>query len=315
MARRVGSHWSSQGLDIHTGDDRDASQVVALSVLDCFLIARQKTVDLVDGKTNRLIYTFQTSAIQPRSLRCFHSARRKPQCGSIGLVSFGLVYNDAETDECVIQTYSPREEGDTICFRNTKVPASRTCCEWTDSKVSERRIRNPGTWEALPNGYVVGVRRVRTAHAPRSPHAETSASALPSLASRYPGLRRRIYSLARDGDSRGRHWNHASENDWEVWIANRSGKQDLFETGPLCVPSEAGVHQQRLFITELGPMVKVGTASVVVGFGNVLKLVTVGHERFEDGIYAGAGGTDEPWNVGSRRRRFVRRPSRTRIIN
>lgn len=281
VAAETSSEWSSLSLDLHSEDDRDAHQVLALSHLDCFLIARHRSVDLVDGRTTALIHTFETGIIQPRSLRCCHSARRKPQCGSIGLVSLSLAYTDADTGDCVIQTYSPRDDGDTICFRNSGVPASRTCCSWAETKISSRRVPNPGTWDVLPNGFAVGIRRDLPApsNGPGTPPSQN-------------GLRRRLYSYSR-GDKRADR-----SEPWQVWVAYHSGRQDIYETQPLQSKDEEG---RRLVISELGPMVQVGTASVVAGFGDILKLITVGHERFEKVKITNS--TQEPWNVGSRRRK------------
>ncbi|WYZ38923.1 hypothetical protein EsH8_III_000837 [Colletotrichum jinshuiense] len=273
--------WDSQSLDIHSVEDRDAHQVVPLSALGSFLIARSQTVDLVDAKTNSLLHTFQTEPIQPRSLRCFHSSRRKPQCGSVGLVSFGIAYNHAQSGDCIIQTYSCKEEGDVICFRNANLPPSRSCSIWPDTIESKRQIRNPGTWEALPNGFLVGVRKeVNDGGSSSGESSPTSTG----------GLRRRIYQRQDKRPSK-------SQDNWEVWVASQMGTEEMYETTPLYSDYEMGSH---LIISELGPMVKVGTASVAVGFGNIIKLITVGHQHFED---LAEGETGESLHIGSRRRK------------
>ncbi|EEY18092.1 conserved hypothetical protein [Verticillium alfalfae VaMs.102] len=282
VAKQQDQGWTSVSLDMHSLEDRDASQVVPLPGLDCFLVARQHSVDLVDGKTYRLLHVFETGPIQPQTLRAFHSARRKPQCGSVGLISFGLAYNDNNTGDCVIQTYSPKEDGDTICFRDSSAPASRSCCKWRDTIMSQRRINNPGTWEALSGGFIVGVRRDQPLPARYSPDSSPTTQ----------GLRRRIYSFRQD-DRPG-----LKLDKWEIWVASHSGRHDVYETMPLHSDDEMG---GCLMISELGPMVKVGTASVVVGFGTILKLITVGHEHFEDGHFAAKG--QELLNIGSRRRK------------
>ncbi|KAM0286008.1 hypothetical protein ACHAQH_001198 [Verticillium albo-atrum] len=282
VASQQDQGWVSASLDMHSLEDRDAFQVVPLTGLDCFLVARQRSVDLVDGKAHRLLHIFETGLIQPRTLRAFHSARRKPQCGSVGLISFGLAYNDADTGDCVIQTYAPQEEGDTICFRDSNAPASRSCCKWPETRMSQRQINNPGTWEALPGGFIVGVRRDRPVPARYSPDSSPTTQ----------GLRRRIYSFRQD-DKPG-----CDLDKWQVWVASHSGRHDVYETRPLHSDDENG---GCLIISELGPMVKVGTASVVVGFGTMLKLITVGHEHFEDDRATARG--QEMLNIGSRRRK------------
>ncbi|TKW59220.1 Sterol regulatory element-binding protein cleavage-activating protein [Colletotrichum tanaceti] len=273
--------WASQSLDLHFDEDRDAHQVVPLSALGSFLVARSRTVDLVDARSKNLLHTFVTEPIQPRSLRCFHSSRRKPQCGSIGLGSFGIAYNHAESGDCIMHTFTPKEEGNFICFRNTSLPPSRSCSVWSETIESKRQIINPGTWEALPNGFLVGVRR--DAYDGGSSSGESS----PTTSG---GLRRRMYQRLEKRSSR-------SLDSWEVWIASQLGREEIYETRPLHADYEIGSH---LIISELGPMVKVGTASAAIGFGNVIKLITVGHQHFED---LAENENGEALHIGSRRRK------------
>jgi len=238
-------------------------------------------VDLIDAKSKTLLHTFRTEPIQPRSLRCVHSSRRKPQCGSIGLVSFSIAYNHAETGDCIIHTFTPKEDGNVICFRNTELPSSRSCSGWSETIESKRQIRNPGTWETLPNGFLVGVRRVID---------DVGSSSGESSPTSTGGLRRRMYQRIEKRPSR-------SSDNWEVWVASQLGGEELYETRPLHDDYEIGSH---LIISALGPMVKVGTASVAVGFGNVIKLITVGHQHFED-LAENENGDSLP--IGSRRRK------------
>ena len=76
------------------------------------------------------------------------------------------------------------------------------------------------------------------------------------------------------------------------------GKQDTWETAPLCIDTEDDGH---LFVTNLGPMANVGSSSVVVGLSNVIKVITVGQERFESEDVTGPGNGVPA--VSSRRRK------------
>lgn len=277
----------SETLDDHTLE-HDATQVVPLSDLDCFLIARHKSVDLMDGKRNYLIHTFETQPIEPRTLRYFHSPRRITQCGSVGLRLFGFAYNHAETGDCIIQTYTPKVEDEFICFGDAAFPPSSSCCEWTETDMTERKITNPGTWTVLPGGSVLGVRRKFT------PPRSSGRDWFPGQ----PGLRRRMYG-ERKSECKPK-W----PDSWEVWVAIRSPRETTYETAPLHADEESRSH---LMVSGLGPMVQVGTSSVVVGFGNILKLITFGHERFELGRVSTRG--QEVLNFSSRRRRGPTRPS------
>lgn len=91
-----------------------------------------------------------------------------------------------------------------------------------------------------------------------------------------------------------------TDNDaWEAWVIdhldddNDGGLDSAIslESVPLNnsnhdkgVDGIDGRRQQyhhSLMISELGPLVKLGTSSVAVGFGNVVKIITVGHEHFD----------------------------------
>lgn len=90
-----------------------------------------------------------------------------------------------------------------------------------------------------------------------------------------------------------------AHDDWEVWMFSHfGGKQDTWETAPLCIDAEDDGH---LFVTNLGPMANVGSSSVVVGLSNVIKVITVGQERFEtEDVTGPCSGVPA---VGSRRRK------------
>lgn len=76
------------------------------------------------------------------------------------------------------------------------------------------------------------------------------------------------------------------------------GKQETWETLPLCSKTEDDGH---LFVTNLGPMVRIGRASLAVGLSNVIKVIMVGNERFETGDDSQPG--DGMPALGSRRRK------------
>ena len=181
-----------------------------------------------------------------------------------------------------MQSYLPQKEGDTICFRDPFTPGSKTCCLWRETVEHRYVVENPGQWEALKVGYLVGVRKLE-------PSSASKDSSRPVANS---GLRRR-----------GAHGGQASsltpefEDSWEVWTLSSRGEQS---TAPLCGYNERG----NLLVPSLGPMQKVGNRSIAVGLGNVIKVITVGHEKFD-----GESSNDDQTFVGmvattaSRRRR------------
>ncbi|KAI0914063.1 sterol-sensing domain of SREBP cleavage-activation-domain-containing protein [Ustulina deusta] len=270
LITQEGYDWVSSAINVgprQSIKEREFVSIQALPELSFFLIIRSQTVDLVDSQTHRAIYTFKVDPIQPKSLKAFHSRPRRMRCGSVALWSFTIAYLNAYTRDLVVQTYSPQNEDESLCFCDPESPSRKTCCPWRRAKETRRIIKNPGIWLALPSGIMVGVRRKM----PQNYCANTHSYPPPS--SQSSGLRNRRHTHHPVAPSQQAH------DDWEVWMFSHfGGKQDTWETAPLCVDAEDDGH---LFVTHLGPMANVGSSSIVVGLSNVIKVITVGQERFE----------------------------------
>ncbi|KAI1436000.1 sterol-sensing domain of SREBP cleavage-activation-domain-containing protein [Xylaria sp. CBS 124048] len=301
LVTQEGSDWVS--IPINAGPhsfakEREFVSIQALPDLNFFLIIRSQTVDLVDSQTHKTIYTFRVDPILPQSLKAFHSRPRRMRCGSVALWSFTIAYLNTYTGDLVVQTYSPKNEDESLCFCDPESPSRATCCPWKRAKETRRTIKNPGVWLALPSGIMVGVRR-------KTPEKTllNSQVYVPS-SSQSGGLRRRRYARTL------RHPvapSQQAHDDWEAWVfSHYGGKLDMWETAPLRTNSEDEGH---LFTPDLGPMTIVGNSSIAVGLSNVIKIITVGHERFETEDMTGSE-SGVP-TVNARRRRGAR-PVRSR---
>jgi hypothetical protein len=145
----------------------------------------------------------------------------------------------------------------------------------------DKRVTNPGAWELLCDGFAVGVRRKMMGYEKRSTSGHHEAK----------GLRHRFPHQSKGLGSKQTEF-------WEMWMVSISNKTDVEDARPL-VKAEEGPGQ--LIVPGIGPRVTVGLASVAFGFGNVIKVVTVGgQQRFEaskDGMTRG------PWQSAGRRRK------------
>lgn len=262
--------------------------VVPLPALSSFLAVRNHTVDLIDIFTHKVTHTFFTKPMKPNSLRCFHSTRRRPQCGSVGLASLGLAYVCAATGHLIMQTYLPQREGDTICFRDPYTPGSKTCCLWRETVEHTHTVEDPGEWIVIQLGYVVGIRKRET---PSLAPVQTSYTGAPLTSH----LRKRGPPNRRLQDSR----NTESEDVWEVWTISARGEMTSM---PLCNYDVSENTVEHLLITTLGPLAKVGKRSIAVALGNVVKIITIGNERF-DGTDNNYGMDDEAFKVAARRKK------------
>ncbi|KAF4624508.1 hypothetical protein G7Y89_g13662 [Cudoniella acicularis] len=250
--------WHSEGLEIpDPDDDLEIKSILPLPLLSSFLAVRDHTVDLIDIFTNKVTHSFPTQPMKVDSLRCVHSARRRPQCGSVGLTYFAIAYTCAETSSCIIQSYLPEKESGIICFRDPWRAGSKTCCLWTETTMRKFVIENPGRWEALQAKQIVGVRKREKI---QKANGNTNLSS-------GPGLRRRGHNSHRED---------REEDAWEVWSADLDGKSSSV---PLCDPTE---NENYLLVGGLGPMEKAGRNNIIVALGNIVKVITVGKDKSDD---------------------------------
>lgn len=261
-------------------EDHDVHQVVPLPCLGMFLAAGSTHVHLISLITRELVHTFKTEPMQQRSLQSSSIGSQSSQATPCGVKSFTLCYTAAESGDCVLQTYVPQEDGDLICLDGS-VQSTRTgWCSWDTAKTTNTHVPNPGKWNVLADGSIVGVRQ-------------------------RPRLGNGVGAEGRPGGDGLRHRSPRKEHvrnmfgRWELWTVSHGHRARPDETRPLFEEAENYGH---LFVSELGPLVDVGQRSIAFGFGNVVKVITVGsRERFETNW--DRKGPDHLANVGSRRRK------------
>jgi hypothetical protein len=292
IGSRGDSTWGSKSLFLEEFEGREIQQVAVLPLLRLFLVASVDRVFLVTLDEPTVLHAFSTEAMQSRSVECSYACHRLSRPDCVGLTAFTLCYTEAETGDCVSQAYTPPEDIEAIILQRDigLMKSDGGWCSWSMAKVTNKRIENPGAWEMLSDGSIIGVRR-------RARLNESTRSAKGDAGSK---IRRRVPQLDKCNDRLG---------CWEAWTFSVGARWGVDDCRPLLREDEQANH---LIITELGPRAKVGCSSVAFGFGNVVKLVTLGHERFGRDTEEAMG---EPlMNIGSRRRK-PGAPTRARAPN
>lgn len=310
---RTPTGWDCKPVDIERPLNREFMSIVPLPELGFILVVRTQSIDLVDSVSYMTYHSFKTDPIQPKTLKYYHSKRRQMQCGSVGLKFLTFAYIHAFTRDLIVHSYSPPSEGESICFREPGQPVSKTCCKWPHTKETRRVIKDPGVWEALQSGVILGVRKKVSART-NGKNAEGQAANGGGAGNAnghqnshaYDGLRRRRHSRSHSQSSMVLQ--PKPNDDWEVWMLSQPGKLEIWETIQLCPNMEDDGH---LFVTNLGPMVRVGRGSVAVGLSNVIKVIIVGREKFEAGNEGSALENSLRAQAGRRRNKpsTIRRPS------
>lgn len=286
--------WVSEELKFPTREEKDVQAVIPIAACSIYLIARHQTVDVVDFRSSKIIHTFHTEPMQPKSLKHLRSSSRQTHCGGTGLGSLTLAYLSSATGDCVLQTYVPQNEDDAICFCDPADTRTQSCCDLGSTREIKRRVKEPGEWETLLNGSVVGVRT-------KSAETVDENSISPTL----KGLRRRTVTPKKPQPTSRR-------DRWEVWVISQLEKQGNYETRPLRAEDEdeESMDREHLIISSLGPIVSVGGSSAAIGFGDTIKVITVGHERFDNPTDRFG---EDLMNLTNRRRKITAGTSRSRV--
>ncbi|CAK7202329.1 hypothetical protein SEUCBS139899_005051 [Sporothrix eucalyptigena] len=344
----VGDGWVSEEIKEQTQNEEHVHSIVALPLFSAYLVARPHSVDLVDLSTSEILHTFEAhTPIKPRSLRHLCAARRQTQRGSLELSYFSLIYISAETGNCVIQTYLPEDEDGSILFspddRPVVPPAgSGSSCMWHEARLIVKEVPNPGLWEALPNGSIIGVRQTVVVSLEHNAGASGIEAALGNGTS---SLRRRglnvLANMAQSSAAGATNTPNGSpaksstlrkplytnsRGNWEAWsicsvIDSASGsaeKGSVTSNGTMSSNTTTAskdknyvtrpliVDEGELLVTEPGPIVCVGAGTIALGLGAAVKIITMGHERFgspAEMLEAAAGQIMGTNSIGNRRRK------------
>ncbi|UNI19168.1 hypothetical protein JDV02_005376 [Purpureocillium takamizusanense] len=279
MATPESGVWTSQRLAIEGLGESISHFIEFLQPLNLYLISGSTCVYLISGHDGSVMQTLQTERMLPRPLKCAFSCHPQSEPDTIGLTWFALGYVEADSRAVILHTFVPPEDCDAIYLRMPNDVCNSDWCAWETSKQTKKRISNPGLWDMVCDGSLIGVRRKPQSGKPSS---EDNNGA--------PGLRNRS---AKRGGGQGPF------DRWELWTASPGGRSEADECQRLV---EKGEEAKHLVITELGPKARVGMNSVAFAFGDMIKLVMLGATARLEGSEENQA-RDSTLSAGSRRRR------------
>ncbi|KAG9258312.1 sterol-sensing domain of SREBP cleavage-activation-domain-containing protein [Emericellopsis atlantica] len=280
LASRTDSEWTSRQVPAAWFGSQKPHQISGVASLGLFAVATAARVHLFDVEHCELLYTVETEMMKPRSLHFACTTQRTAHIDSPGITSLTMAYIEAETGDCILHTFLPSEDFDSIGLHAPSGATDGEGCAWGDALLTRRRVKNPGSHSVLSDGSVVGIRRRN----PREP--ENGGQCRGSQ----EGLRNRFTSRSQP---------RPEHIEWEAWTVSLSARAGADEERPLFSANEVPIH---LLVSSLGPQVKMGMMSIVFSLGNMVKLVTVGGiERY--GTNADDAAQENLLNMASRRRK------------
>lgn len=272
---------------------------------------RDEEAEVFDFNSRALIHSFQIGRIKPQSFRVLHPARRTCRCGAPAVHSLSVAYTEENTDHMIMQTFTSLDSTTSqVCLGKTPNRDQHKCQRLDSAREAVHYVEPAGAWESTNSLSVVGIRRCMQSPTPSSTTSDaekshftadpiTLASALkqrarkqsdPNILSRTfdsSFTSTRIATRAPTGDS-----------EWEAWTLSTTGD---FRSRPLTPDdmedaSELYNDEDELFVASPGPIKRLGKRSVAVGFGNTVKIITLGKECF-DGL-AGIEHKNGTSNIG-----------------
>ncbi|KAL6706783.1 hypothetical protein ACN47E_005119 [Coniothyrium glycines] len=255
---------------------------------------RDEEAEIFDFASRALIHSFQIGHVKPHTFRVMHSIRRTCPCGAPAIRSLSVAYSEEGTKHMILQTFAIDESGTSqICLGKAPDRVRHKCRGLDCAKELVRCVEPAGSWEATGALSVVGVRKRLQSQTPSSTtsggegedyiaHAQLPESALKQRARRESSAADNIQSYHSRFSGRNTPGPAFGDADtWEAWTLSLSGE---FRSRPL-VPDDADdaleFCEDDLFIAAPGPIMRLGKRSVALGFGNTVKIITLGKEVFD----------------------------------
>lgn len=268
--------------------------IYAVPSLGVMFALRDEEAEIFDFSSRALVHAFQIGHVRPHSFRVLHSVRRVCQCGAPAVNSLSVAYAEHSANHMVMQTFSLDDKTTSqMCLGKPLDREKHKCRGLERAKEAVYSVEPAGVWESTEAQSVIGIRRRAQLATPSSTHSGAEEN--------YPGVdavaltsalkqraqRQGHVNLSRLGDGTSTKIdpmdNSFEDSDaWEVWTLSTAGD---FRSRPLIPDDTDDVatesYEDELFVAAPGPIVKLGKRSIAVGFGNTVKVVTLGKESFD----------------------------------
>jgi hypothetical protein len=271
-----------------SGNEGKIKSIAVAPSLCIFAAVRLRVVDLVDIKTGTLIHTFPALLIKGHSLRILSTPRREcAACHSPAVHSISLVYTDFESQSCLLRTYAMSDDhNDLMCLAPTTAGKAPACKGLDDAEESVHTVDSPGSWEVTGMQSIIGI-RMHTSLDDTLSSTESTTSGTDTGHFSSNEVKNRSHAGRQMSSLRPQTsdiHNSVNDGEWETWTLSSSGEFHILPLQSPAADRSQSIGEDDLFVASVGPIVRLGSRSVAVGFGNRVKLLMVGNERFDQDV-------------------------------
>ena len=295
--RQLGNATSEVVASLDPGPPPDSNPskvkcIQGVPSLGLIVALRDERAELFDFASRALIHAFEIGHVKAHSFRVMHSARRQCPCGAPAVHSLAVAYSEQETSHMIMQSFNlDHTTNSQICLGKPPDREKYNCQGMERATQDVHCVEPAGVWESTNLLSIIGIRRCTLPSSPSSadedadkeespPHFASPASSLKQRAK----LRGTSTNAVHASSTPPNHHHHHDASDadiWEAWTLSSTGEFRSRLLIPDNLDTDADDPEDELFVAAPGPITRLGKKSIAVGFGNTVKIVTLGRELFD----------------------------------
>lgn len=297
-SRKLEDFMPEAGLSRYTNSDIKINKSIIVTIDFVGMIVRVNNLlaEFIDIQSGVVLRRFNVSSFKPLSLKVTHLAPIHCKfCGCASVSSLSVAYEDSESNTIIVHTFmiKTKRSRNNICLRVERDPREIRCLGLDFAVEEQSWFENIECWQLTELNMIIGVKKREAYEVP------TEAVFEPAKTSAFK-RNGSINALIQDGGlqslkSRFTPSVHKSKNTeivqsetsisakWEGFVASLSnGKLISYE-----IPN---TQADLLMRNTICCSAKFGFKAILVGFGNLIKLLYLGSEKLiETDLYSNVG--------------------------
>ncbi|ODV88008.1 hypothetical protein CANARDRAFT_186843, partial [[Candida] arabinofermentans NRRL YB-2248] len=249
----------------------DYSEAVLVTVPFVGMIVRACGLkcELIDVQTGTLVKEILIGQFKKSTLQVFYPEPSHCRfCGCASVTSFSIAYTELETNTLIAHTFSiDNKAKNSICLRVERDPRETRCLGFASVSEHQHWLSNVEGWCATDLNMLMGVRR-------KEKEDISNASDKASYSSSFNLLQK--LNVSEMKNRRTKQSNNFQKypklsDIWEGWTMSATGHVRYYD-----IPDG---DDSGLLIKKLGPVRKFGHKSIIVSFGNIMKILYLGNDK------------------------------------
>ncbi|KAH3688498.1 hypothetical protein WICPIJ_000515 [Wickerhamomyces pijperi] len=249
--------------------DFSKSAIAIVPFVGFMVRACDSFAELVDVQTGVLIMKFPIREFKKNSFKVFHDQPTHCRfCGSASISSFSVVYTLLGTNTVVLHTFRVDHRAKkSICLRVERDVREIRCIGFNSVSQDIYELENVECWSATDNNQIIGVsKKIEEVIRIDDSDSDSDSNEIDAHL-----LRRR-----RGGEPKLKSRDTLAEPSttpdlWKGWTMTADGKIDYYD-----IPQNGD--SEGLLVNSISQMNKFGHKSIVVAFGNIMKVLYLGND-------------------------------------